>query len=557
MITTTNTSKIRLKPQSTYIALPPSLVLLAAILLTYRSAIRSPGFAVDDAYHIFLATQLDWYRFLYVPEIYQRTSTAYLTPLSVAYYTLAQHIGAFSASTYLSLQTLIFGGWLLAIATFLRARFNFQQNQLLAFLLLSLSITTVGTLLSRFYSEHYIFGGIGSTLALLSLNHYQTTRRSHYFIATILLMAVSALSKEIFLCTFAISIFLYWNDKSIIKKLILIAPFLLSGYLIYRHYMLGTNIGGRGSHEDIWLQFTEVIHALPKFAYFYATSHASLLLLLLISLIVSPIHAIKGCLIALLLATPSLAAPHAFLEPELHSDRLFIACDLTLSATIAYCLFNKNQSHQSTTSKRNHLVFWVIVLVGLAWSIYQTAVHDRRTATSPDYKITNAILEAQAMPNAVYLPPNFANSSLIAAFSQSGNRQFEVTSNCLLALAWPQTNNMLFNSYGDKISRDILAKSCQADAAQRKPGGTVRFNNGILSWHIQGADTVAAGVYFPAHALLIEAHHFEERLVRPSPGEKYSIFTRDGTKWWFSEVQDVEFGPQEITSSHTTAPPYH
>ena len=71
--------------------------------------------------------------------------------------------------------------------------------------------------------------------------------------------------------------------------------------------------------------------------------------------------------------------------------------------------------------------------------------------------------------------------------------------------------------------------------------GNVVYDRGILRWDIVGAEHLEVGVYFQEHAFYVRNRQFEERLVRPAVGEKYKLYAKEGTHWWFSEEKEVAF----------------
>lgn len=518
--------------------LPVALLLLALLLVCWQ-AIDAPGFAIDDSYHLYLASRGEWWRFLYSPAVYQRISTAYLTPFSVAYYTFAKAVGGFSAASYLRLHLLLFGGWLWSLALLLRLRFRLQLRYLLLFVALAFCIGYVGTLLSRFYTEHYVLGGICSAWALLALDCWQRGRRAHWLLVAACLLLLAMLEKEVFLGMPLICLLLCWHDVVARRVLLPMALALWASYFAYRGYMLGTLVGGRAGHQSLLLLLQSVIAALPGFTRFYFSTHALLLPLFGLAFALAPRVALTGGLCAAILLAPSLAAPHAFLQPELNADRLFIAADLVLAATVAVSIARRGRELLPASGAR--IVVLLSLLAGLGWSWYLARVYQRQFAASSDYRITHAILESRQTPAAVYLPPAFNNGSLVAAFASQARKPFPVSANCLEALGWTMPGALFFAASGELVAREQLAQQCRPLQSQSLPRGEIIFDRGVMSWHLRGQSAESVGIYFLAHALFIPAADFEERLLRPAPDEPYLVFARHGDEWWFSAPQVVRF----------------
>lgn len=511
------------------------------LLLCYWLLIRSPHFEADDAYIIYLASTLEWYRFLYLPAIYQQLSAAHLTPLSVPFYSLIQAISPFSADIFLNTMVVLFGLWILTCLVFLHSHFKLSERYLILFVVLLLSVASTGTLLSRFYTAHYLLGGIFGTVSLLALSYYSRTQRPAVYLIAVALMLLALLSKEILVAILPISLILFIGDRRLAGKILTTGIFAGLAYLAYRSYMLGELIGGRAAENGLRQGLATIFETLPSFLKWYASSRALLLLALVCAIFLSPQTSLVGLLIAAMLAAPALAAPHGFSHPELHGDRLFIASDFALAATVTISLargrFLEHLHGHSVAST----AVGIIVIASLAGSLYQTHLYDTRARDSLEYRITRTIFERQPVPSAIYLPENYPMGSLIAALKKHDPHLHEVTANCLEALQWEDANNLLFDSDGQPITREELAHRCLSLDPPPTLDGEIVFDKGVLHWNIVGSDQLAVGVYIPGHALFMDARQFKEKLVRPAAGEKYKLYARDGMRWWFSQEKEVIF----------------
>lgn len=519
----------------------PASAVTFVLLLCYWLLIRSPHYEQDDAYIIYLASNQEWYRFLYLPAIYQQLSAAHLTPLTVPFYSLIQAISPFSAATFLNTMVVLLGLWILTCLVFLHSHFKLSKHYLILFVVMLLSVASIGTLLSRFYTAHYLLGGILGTASLLALSYYSRTQRPATYLVAVALMLLALLAKEILVAILPISLILFISDRRLVGKILATGIFTGLTYLVYRGYMLGELVGGREAENGLLQGFVNIFYTLPSFLQWYASSRALLLLALVCAIFLSPQTSLVGLMVAAISAAPALAASHGFSHPELHGDRLFIASDFALAATVTISLARWGFLEHLHSRPGASAGVGIVIIASFAGSLYQTHLYDIRARDSLEYRITQTILEHQPVPSAIYLPENYSMGSLIVALKQHDPRLHEVTANCFEALQWEDTNNLLFDSDGQLITRQELTHRCRSLDPPPTLVGEVVFDKGVLRWNIVGSDLLTAGIYFPGHALIIDTRQFEERFIRPATGEKYKLYARDGMRWWFSHEKEVIF----------------
>jgi hypothetical protein len=519
----------------------PSLAITLLLLFCYRLLIRSPRFEHDDAYIIHLATTLEWYQLLYIPAIYQQLSTAHLTPLTVPFYSLIQYISSFSPSVFLNAMMVLFGLWICLCIVFLRAHFKLPERYLILFVVLLLSIESTGTILSRFYTAHYLLAGIFGTAALIALNSYKEKRHSFTYMVAMGLMLLALLSKEILIAILPISFILFFHDRELARKIFITGIITVFVYLAYRSYMLGELIGGRTGENGLYQGLKTIFEALPSFLEWYVSGRVSLLLALACAIFLSPHTILVGLLIAAMLAAPALAAPHGFSHPELHGDRLFIASDFALVATATIGLAQQEFLERIRRHRAALVAVSIVVIAGISVSFYQTHLYDSRARDSLEYRVFKVIFNHQPIPTAIFLPENYHLGSMIVALKKHHPHLRAVTSDCFEALAWQGTDHLLLDLDGQPTTREKLAERCGHFDSPPILNGEVIYDKGILRWSIVGADQLQVGVYFPDHALFISERQFEERLVRPAVDENYKLYARDQTRWWFSETKKVVF----------------
>ncbi|MCC8997042.1 MAG: hypothetical protein LM517_08330 [Nitrosomonas sp.] len=515
-----------------------SLLIILLFLLCYRLLIDFPHFESDDSYIIYLSSVLDWYRFIYVPEIYQQLSAAHLTPFTVPFYTLIQEFFPFSPDAYLNIMTILLGLWIFSCVLFLKVHYKLDNGYILLFGILILSVSSIGTVLNRFYTSHYLLSGIFGTSSLIALSYYDKTQRLMFYWIATMLMVLALMSKEIMLVILPISFILFFENRFLAKKIFITSVIVVLGYFAYRGYMLEKLFGSRIAGNDFTHGLIAIYEALPNFLEWYLSGRILLILALMGAFFLSPSVMLVGLMIAVMLAAPSLAAPHGFIYPDSHADRLFIASDFALAATATLGFARSRRFVQSPVI---FVIIGSIMVASFARSLYQTNLYDERVPNSSVYRITQTILENYSSADAIYLPEDYALGNMVVALQQKYSRPFKVTANCLEALRWKGGNNLLFNSYGQIITHAMLTEQCDLIESPPTISGDVVYDRGILRWDITGADHLEVGVYFLSHAFYIRTRRFEERLVRPAVGEKYKFYVKDGTHWWFSDEKEIVF----------------
>ena len=518
-----------------------ALIIILLLLLCHWLLIDFPHFESDDAYLIYLASTLDWYRFVYVPEIYQQLSVVHLTPFAVPFYTLIQEFFPFSPGAYLNIMAILLALWMFSCALFLRVHFKLPGTYMILFGILILSISSVGTILNRFYTSHYLLSGIFGTVSLIALSHYNQTQRSMFYWIATALMILALMSKEIMIAILPISFFLFLQNRILAKKIFTAGVIIVLSYFAYRGYMLEQLIGARVAKNGFIQGLVTIYEVLPSFIDWYVSGRALLLLALIGAFFLNPLTVLAGLVVAVMLAVPTLAAPHGYSYPELHADRLFIASDFALAATAALGFARWQQRNRLFNHPVILAVAGGIVIAGFARSLYQTNLYDERAANSDEYRITQTILEHYSVTDAIYFPENYALGSMVAALKQKYARPREISANCLEALQWKGGNHLLLNHHGQIISHTTLAGHCSSMDSTPPISGNVVYDRGILRWDIVGAEHLEVGVYFQEHAFYVRNRQFEERLVRPAVGEKYKLYAKEGTHWWFSEEREVAF----------------
>lgn len=522
-----------------------SLVAYAALLPFLSWAV----FSEDDSHLMRVAVDYSWWQPFLVPEVYQQLSAANYTPMAMTFYKLLTSVFGFRPLAFVVFMTLALALFT-ALAGRVAALASGQRSAGLLAMLLIFSSLSVTTLLVRFYTMHYIIGGIFALTALLLLMQQPWGRgtraspRSALLISLTLLLAL--LSKEVYLILppLVVVLALWRRDLALAAA----AGAALLIYLALRSYILGmsVDVGGESSYfagawsveRDAWLQFLQ----------WYARTRALILIAVVAALWLNPRRMAKLLPLALLFVLPSLTVAHGIREFALHGDRLFFVfdCALAMAAAIAIA---QAIPQRLQTAVQNPLLPGALLMLVFALHIHDSLAHKRELRERADYKITSYLLmyQDQLADKVLHVPLEFLQGDLMRVNTLLGRPPYEITQNCLQALQAEPEQLIAFDALGDQISQQTLAENCQPTAAQAAPLVNAviapRYRQGILEWELSVAEGFSGGVLFVDRAFAVPVPAFSRQLVRPRPGERYQLFARNGTEWWFSEVETMQVIP--------------
>lgn len=128
------------------------------------------SFSADDGHLIQLASWHPFWRYMTDPETYQLLSVAHFTPLAPLLYQSILWLAGVSPFAFFMAQVLLLGitllGGVALISRLSGVRQSGSQPGLWLFLLAVIATQSLGTLLLRYYTLHYLLGG---ALAVWSL----------------------------------------------------------------------------------------------------------------------------------------------------------------------------------------------------------------------------------------------------------------------------------------------------------------------------------------------------------------------------------------------------
>lgn len=491
------------------------------------------SFSSDDTHIMQLALSYGWLDPYFKPEVYQQLSIVHYTPVVLNIYRIILELFGLSANAFIGVQ-------LLSIATFsaLSGFLCWRETQRLsaAFLaiILIFSSTSLLPMLSRFYTIHYILGGIFSLLALLLIqqnDRFSVLKLAALFSTTLLAL----LCKEVYLMLIPLLWVLLWRCRSFTA--ITVVTLSLGCYLGLRIYILGLSSEGRSGQGFLADLLSVDITTWVHFVKWYLSTKWLIVIAAVLAMIVAPRKQSVYLLTVTAFALPALAAPHAFRAPELHGDRLFFIfdCGLVIASVMAFYtkLIPKN------LASRIIIVIFIIVIPLQRSAVTTFAEHE---VTKPSYLITQTILyDLAKVPTTVLTPLFYEQGELMNIFRLLGKPWLTITQNCYEALTLDTDERVLiiFNDTGKQIANETLIQSCKLNGVPAVVNMSPGFRNGLLQWDINVPIGYNGGILAIDRGLAIPEAKFRQRLARPRLGEHYQLFTNKENQWWFSDIKII------------------
>lgn len=510
-----------------------SLVAYAA-LLPFLSWVV---FSEDDSHLMRVAVDYSWWQHYLVPDVYQQLSAANYTPVAMTFYKLLTSIFEFSPQAFLAFMM-----FLMALLTALAGRVVEQTTHsrataLLAMLLI-FSNMSVMTLLVRFYTMHYILGGIFALLAILLVLRNQRTPASALLIAAMMLLAL--LSKEVYLMLppLVVLLALYRRD---VPLLVCSAAALLL-YLVLRTYILGMSVDVGAESSYFAGAWSAGAAAWSVFLAWYIKTRSIILLAVLVALILNPRRTLSLLPLAIAFLAPSLMVVHGITEFSLHGDRLFFVFDTALAMIAAIAIMESTRLPAALQQTPGKIAAAGVLALVIGIHIVNSNTHQAQLEQRVDYKITSYLLANQdsLAGKTIFVPLEFIQGDLMRVNTLLGNAPYEITQNCQRALSVDDAQLVMFDGSGNQITRDTLSNNCAPLQTSITVVTPPRYIDGLLQWELQAADGFSAGVLFVDRAFAVPIPAFSRQLVMPRPGERYQLFARRDNGWWFSDVETMQ-----------------
>lgn len=490
-------------------------------------------FSDDDTHILQLALSYDWLSPYLDPLVYQQLSIVHFTPLVLSAYRAAIALFGLNAQAFIGIQ-LFFIALLCALAGYYVWRVHRRLSAATLTMVLIFSSASLLPMLSRFYTLHYILGGIFTLLALLLIQRklaYSILTLGALFSCTLLAL----LSKEIYLMAVPVLWLLLWRHKAMAA--LASVSLALALYMALRFYNLGFSTDGRDGQSLLAGLFNIDAKTWLNFGQWYFINKGVILFFCALAFLRAPAKMALYLPLAALFLLPTLAAPHAFQVPQLHGDRLFFGFDCALVIAAVLALYSKAVPRQGAI-----LISLVIVLfsVGLQRNVMQT--YSAQQMASPAYKITQSILTATShSPTTILTPLTYLQGEFGNIYTKLGNPWLSVTQNCQQAISALRQGQSLviFDRYGQQLNNDTLTDRCQSAENVATVVIPPQFQRGVLQWQIEVPATYTTGVLLIDRGITIATPTLQQRLVRPKPGERYQLFTRKDNLWWFSPIATI------------------
>jgi hypothetical protein len=490
-------------------------------------------FSEDDAHVMRVAVESGWLDPYYNGEIYKQLSAANFTPVVLTLFHAILVVLPLSSLGFLSIA-IIFMALFIALAGILVREVSGSSRGAWLAMALVFSNLAVATLVSRFYTMHYVVGGVFALLALILSVRKLSGPIGLFSVGILLVLAL--LSKEVYVGVPLIVLLLAWRKSSLGLAISAIAALVV--YFFMRFLVLGLPAdSGNGSGY-----FTSVLSisgdSWAAFFEWYLETKWLVLLAALAAFFYSPLKFVKLLFLPLLFLLPTFLAAHGYLNPALHGDRIFFAFDSALAIAAAITL-SPLLSQKKTVANIGLPVCLILSLFLHIQYISHYKIEEQATA---DYKVTQYLMNSEndIENKTFFVPLYFDQGELMIVEKALNDRTFLATQNCILALQTPVARLVVFDQSGDLSSRDSLEASCSPADTALEVRIAPRVIKGVVEWDLDIKPGFAGGVLFVDRAIAIPAPRFSMLMVAPASGERYQLFAFKENQWWFSEIGEME-----------------
>lgn len=290
-------------------------------------------FSEDDSHIMRVAYQHSWFAPYFSPEHYRELSVANFTPIPLTVYKVLLSVFGQRPLVFLLIMVLLFGT-ALSLAGTLVYRLTGRLDLSLIVIALIFASTSTHTLVSRFYTQHYLIGLIFTLAAFLV---FVSPGRSVFNkLAIVVLVFLAMLSKEVYLVAPVVLSAIAFTRKDWVLIFGLVTATII--YWLWRTSMLagGLDMGAESSYfKGVW---SLELGQWASFAEWYLRANWLLLIASLIAVCLAPKTYIPMLIAALGFGLPGLTVAHGVASFETHADRIFLAMNvaLAISATLAY-----------------------------------------------------------------------------------------------------------------------------------------------------------------------------------------------------------------------------
>ncbi|MFK7864335.1 MAG: hypothetical protein AB8B95_08950 [Pseudohongiellaceae bacterium] len=493
-------------------------------------------FSEDDAHVMRVALESGWLSPYYDGQTYKQLSAANFTPVVLTLFRLILNLFPFSEFSFLFICL-----GLMAVAISLSGLLVLKISQSTAAawlaMLLVFSNFAVATMASRFYTLHYTAGGILALLSLLlCLTPNFTPRRC---LAILMTASFAILAKEVYVVIPPLIFLGAWHYKSAGLAVAAAGTFVI--YFTLRILVLGLPSGGGESSYLQSILLADSFSWAGNFFTWYFKSKWLIVVVAILALFCAPQKMIRLLPVPLLFLLPTFLASHAYLNPQLHGDRVFFAFDSALAIVAAVALAPLLKALTLSVVKAYVAAFTLLAAVFFSHSM-SAREYRRAELGTTDYKVTKYLTDSgeKVVDQVYYVPLGFEQGQLAIVRRLLGLGTYLVTQNCILALEQPADLLTVFDQAGNISSRSALEAGCMTVESPVTPLLLPRAVKGLVEWDLQVDSGFIGGVIFVDRAIAVPAPRFSTVMVSPPTGEPYQLFAFKGSQWWFSEIMQME-----------------
>jgi hypothetical protein len=433
-------------------------------------------FSEDDAHVMRVALESGWLDPYYNGDIYKQLSAANFTPAVLTLFHAVLVILPLSSTSFL-IVSIIFMAFFIALAGALAREISGSSRGAWLAMVLVFSNLAIATLVSRFYTMHYVVGGVFALLALI-VSIRKSPDTPHLSVCALLVCAL--LAKEVYVGVPLIVLLVAWRTSNLKLAIAAIAAVVI--YFCMRLLVLGLPSGdGSGSGYlasvlsiggESWAAFFE----------WYLETKWLVLLAALAAFFYAPLKFIKILPLPLVFLFPTFLSAHGYLNPQLHGDRIFFAFDSAMAIAAAIILAPL-LSEKGYVAKFGLPACLIGSLVLHVQYIGHYRVQEQDTA---DYKVTQYLMDSKNIIDnkTFFVPLYFDQGELMIVEKALNNRTFLATQNCILALQVPVENLVVFDQSGNTSSREELEANCSPADRALDVLIAPRVIKGVVEWDL-------------------------------------------------------------------------
>jgi hypothetical protein len=489
-------------------------------------------FSEDDAHVMRVALESGWLDPYYNGDIYKQLSAANFTPAVLTLFHAVLVILPLSSTSFL-IVSIIFMAFFIALAGALAREISGSSRGAWLAMVLVFSNLAVATLVSRFYTMHYVVGGVFALLALI-VSIRKSPDTPHLSVCALLVCAL--LAKEVYVGVPLIVLLVAWRTSNLKLAIAAIAAVVI--YFCMRLLVLGLPSGDSSGSGYLASVLSIGGESWPAFFEWYLETKWLVLLAALAAFFYAPLKFIKLLPLPLLFLLPTFLSAHGYLNPQLHGDRIFFAFDSAMAIAAAIILAPL-LSEKGYVAKFGLPACLIGSLVLHVQYIGHYRVQEQDTA---DYKVTQYLMDSKNIIDnkTFFVPLYFDQGELMIVEKALNNRTFLATQNCILALQVPVENLVVFDQSGNTSSREELEANCSPADRALDVLIAPRVIKGVVEWDLDIKPGFTGGVLFVDRAIAVPVPSFSMLMVAPANGERYQLFAFKENQWWFSEIAEME-----------------